>query len=489
MRNDPYTSYTARRSLALAYGLACHGLFVLGVGMMIFQMYFGMSRSFGTLIAPWSWAVNTLLILQFPLAHSLLLSKPGRKLLRYLAPPAYALGLSSTSYVIVASAQVLLLFSAWSFSGTLWWQASGAWVWALSLLYAASWLLLGKAILDAGITLQTGWLGWWSVFRNRPPAYPGMPARGLFRFCRQPIYLAFALTLWTVPTWTPDQLLLALTLTAYCLIGPLFKEARFAKVFGQAFADYKSTHPYFLPWPPPSHNTAKSNDLTIYDRYAANWWDGSVRWLRVLQNLVPARMTYFDATIDWRGKAVLDLGCGGGFMSEALAKRGAAVTGIDPAAAAIAIAGRHAVSEGLAIRYAVASGEHLPLPDQSMDHVVCVDVLEHVTDLGVVLDEIARVLRPGGYLAFDTINRNFPARLVIVILGERVVRLLPRGTHDAAMFITPRELEDLLLAKGFTACTMTGLGPTGLNRRFDITFGRLPFLTIQYMGLAKRGGG
>ena len=487
MSNDPHTSCTARRSLALAYGLACHGLFALGVGMMIYQMYFGMSRSFGTLASPWSWIVNVVLILQFPLAHSVLLSRPGRNLLKHLAPPAYALGLSSTSYVIVASLQVLLLFSAWSFSGSIWWQADGAWAWALSLLYAASWLLLAKAILDAGITLQTGWLGWWAMFRNRPPAYPGMPARGLFRFCRQPIYLAFALTLWTVPVWTPDQLLLALTLTAYCLIGPLFKEARFARVFGQAFVDYKSTHPYFLPWPPSPRNAGPRNDLTIYDRYAAHWWDGSVRWLRVLQNLVPARMQYFDATIDWRGKAVLDLGCGGGFMSEALARRGALVTGIDPAASAIAIAERHAAAQGLTITYVAASGERLPVPDQSMDHVVCVDVLEHVTDLGAVLDEISRALRPGGYLAFDTINRNFLARFVIVILGERLIRLLPRGTHDAAMFITPRELEDLLRARGFTTCTMTGLGPRGINRRLDITFGRLPVLTIQYMGLAKRG--
>ena len=482
------TDIRGRRSVALAYGLICHGLFAVGVGMMIFQMYFGMSRSFGTLASPWSWIVNFLLILQFPLAHSLLLARPGRNLLKQLAPAIYASALSATTYVVVASFQVLLLFSCWSFSGTIWWQAKGAWLWLLSLLYAASWLLLGKAILDAGITLQTGWLGWWSVFRNRQPAYPGMPVHGLFRYCRQPIYLAFALTLWTVPTWTPDQLMLAVPLTAYCLIGPLFKEARFARVFGQAFAEYKSTHPYFLPGMPSRRGIEPRNDLTIYDRYATNWWDGSVRWLRVLQNLVPARLRYFDASIDWRGKAVLDLGCGGGFMSEALARRGALVTGIDPSPSAIAIAERHAASQGLAIRYAVASGEQLPMENRSMDHVVCVDVLEHVKDLGTVLDEIARVLRPGGYFAFDTINRNVFARLVIVTLGERVIRLLPRGTHDAAMFITPGELEGKLRARGFTACAMTGLGPIGFNRRLDIVFGRLPVLAIQYMGLARRGG-
>ena len=145
--------------------------------------------------------------------------------------------LSTTTYVIIASAQVLALFSFWTPSGVIWWQAQGALFWILTTLYAASWLLLGQAILDAGITLQTGSLGWWAVFRNARPAFPGMPTRGLFRLCRQPIYLAFTCTVWTVPVWTPDQLLIAIGLTAYCLVGPLFKEARFARQFGQEFTD------------------------------------------------------------------------------------------------------------------------------------------------------------------------------------------------------------------------------------------------------------
>jgi 2-polyprenyl-6-hydroxyphenyl methylase/3-demethylubiquinone-9 3-methyltransferase len=205
----------------------------------------------------------------------------------------------------------------------------------------------------------------------------------------------------------------------------------------------------------------------------------------VLQNLVPARLAYFDESIDWRGKTVLDLGCGGGFMSEALARRGAEVTSIDPAPAAIVIAEAHAASQGLAIRFVVASGEKLPLGDRSMDLVVCVDVLEHVKDLDAVLGEIARVLRPGGTFAFDTINRNLLSWFVMIVFGEGVTGLLPAGTHDAALFIKPRELEAKLRAKGFTACTMTGLGPVGLNRRLDIVFGRLPFTAIQYMGVAK----
>lgn len=476
--------------IALAYGLLCHGLFVAGVGMMIWQMYFGMSRAFGALAYPWSCIANGLLLVQFPLAHSFLLSRPGRAFLKRLAPAAFGADLAATTYVIVASAQVLLLFSLWTFSGTIWWRAEGIAYWILSALYGASWLLLGKAIADAGITLQTGSLGWWAVFRNARPKYPGMPVQGLFRFCRQPIYLAFALTVWTVPVWTPDQLTIAIVLTVYCLAGPLFKEARFAKNFGQSFVDYRMSHPYWLPLPRVNRHRVPLNDLTIYDRFAEHWWDGSQRWLRMLQNLVPARLEYFDRIASWPGKTVLDLGCGGGFMAEALARRGAVVTGIDPAGGAIAIATHHAALQELPIRYLVAAGETLPLPDRSMDCVVCVDVLEHVQDLGAVLDEVARVLRPGGLFLFDTINRTRLAAFVVVVLGERVVPLLPRGTHDAKKFITPAELETHLKGRGFHGCRFAGLGPAGIDRNFDFTFRRLPFLSILYMGqacLSRRG--
>ena len=102
---------------------------------------------------------------------------------------------------------------------------------------------------DAGLSLQTGSLGWIALLRGIKPVYPKMPETGLFRLTRQPIYVAFALTLWTVPTWTPDQLVVALVLTAYCLIGPLFKEARFRRIHGASFEKYARSVPYWLPLP------------------------------------------------------------------------------------------------------------------------------------------------------------------------------------------------------------------------------------------------
>ncbi|HEY6024841.1 MAG TPA: bifunctional 2-polyprenyl-6-hydroxyphenol methylase/3-demethylubiquinol 3-O-methyltransferase UbiG [Pseudolabrys sp.] len=474
-----------RKYLALAYGVLCHGLFALAVSVMIYEMYFGLSRSRGALHAPWSWIGNVLLLLQFPLAHSFLLTGRGRAVLRGMAPAALGSDLSTTSYVIVASLQILLLFGWWSPSGTIWWQAEGPMLSVMTFLYTAGWLLLLKSMFDAGIALQIGALGWWAVFRNARPVYPPMPTRGLFRICRQPIYLSFAITLWTVPVWTPDQLVLAIVLSAYCLAGPLLKEERFARLFGSEFEAYRARHPYWLPFPRAARRPSAHSNPSLYDRDAEHWWDGSQRWLRALQNLVPARFAFFDRLTSWNGQTVLDLGCGGGFMSEALAARGASVIGVDVSRAAVAAARRHAASRGLPIRYLVGSGEDLPLPGGSVDCVVCVDVLEHVRSLDQVLDEIRRVLRPGGIFLFDTINRTPLARFVIVVCGERILRLLPRGTHDPAGFISLAELDAKLAARGFADRVFEGLGPRGLDRHLDITFGPLPGKQIMYMGHAR----
>lgn len=238
-----------RTIVAVGYGILCHVCFVLGVVTMMVAMYVGMSRSLGTLGTPWNWIANAALLLQFPVAHSLLLTAGGRKLLARLAPAGTGSTLSTTTFVTIAALQVFALFALWSPSGVIWWQARGTALVVLTALYAGAWLLLGKAMADAGLSLQTGTLGWTALLRARKPVYPPMPTTGLFRLTRQPIYVAFALTLWTVPTWTPDQLVVALTLTAYCLVAPRFKEARFRRIYGAAFDAYAGTVPYWLPWP------------------------------------------------------------------------------------------------------------------------------------------------------------------------------------------------------------------------------------------------
>ncbi|UDL94424.1 isoprenylcysteine carboxylmethyltransferase family protein [Lichenihabitans sp. PAMC28606] len=251
-------------AIAWLYGTACHLCFVVGVGTMMITMIFGMTTAFGRVPMPWSWLANLVLLIQFPLIHSILLSTRGRTMLPRLAPLGLGRHLSTTTYALMASLQVLLLFAGWTPSGTVWWRASGGLFWTLCGCNAAAWLLLLKSIVDAGFALQTGLLGWRAIARGTTPRYPPMPVTGLFRICRQPIYVAFALTLWTVPTWTPDQLVVAFVLSAYCLVGPLFKEARFAQVYGAPFARYKTAVPYWVPGlkPAPRRSPPSSAPVT-----------------------------------------------------------------------------------------------------------------------------------------------------------------------------------------------------------------------------------
>ena len=236
-----------RIALALAYGSLTHLAFLAGVGAMMLAMFFGLGRTWGTVPWPWSLLANAVLILQFPLAHSALLGTRGRKLLARMVPGPNGRTLSTTTYALIASLQLLALFVLWTPSGIIWWQAQGVTFALLCVAYGVAWLLLLKAILDAGIELQVGALGWMSLLQNIPIRFPDMPQQGLFRLIRQPIYVAFAATLWTVPVWTPDQLALAICFTAYCVAAPHRKEARFVAVHGDRFRAYQHRVPYMVP--------------------------------------------------------------------------------------------------------------------------------------------------------------------------------------------------------------------------------------------------
>lgn len=231
------------------------------------------------------------------------------------------------------------------------------------------------------------------------------------------------------------------------------------------------------------------NDLSIYDTVVGQWWSDDVRWVRTLRNMVPARLSWFDKYIDWQGRHVLDLGCAGGFMSEALAERGDVVSGIDPAAKAIDAAIAQTQKNKSGITYSVGEGEALPYRDGEFDAVLCVDVLEHVADLSQVLAEIERVLRPGGVFLYDTINRNPISKMVTVAVAEDLLKLLPKGTHDPDLFIKPSELKSSLSNAGLVPGPITGLGPRRLNRRGDFVFGTVPMRTVIYMGLARKPDG
>jgi protein-S-isoprenylcysteine O-methyltransferase Ste14 len=236
-----------RIALALTFGMLCHALFAAGVLAMIVAMFFGLSESLGSVPWPMAALSNAALIAQFPLVHSVLLTGRGGRLLARLIPGPHGQTLATTTYAIIASAQLLALFALWTPSGIVWWRAEGVALFAMTTAYAASWLILMKASFDAGAEVQSGALGWMSLLARIRPVFPDMPTSGLFRLIRQPIYVAFALTLWTPPVWTPDQLVLAVSLTAYCLLAPRLKERRFAARYGARFYRYRAEVPYILP--------------------------------------------------------------------------------------------------------------------------------------------------------------------------------------------------------------------------------------------------
>ena len=148
-----------RIALALTFGALCHALFAAGVLAMIVAMFFGLSESLGTVPWPWATLANAALIVQFPLAHSLFLTPRGGRLLARLIPGPHGQTLATTTYAIIASAQLLALFALWTPSGTVWFRAEGAAFWAMTTAYAASWLILLKASFDAGAEVQSGALG------------------------------------------------------------------------------------------------------------------------------------------------------------------------------------------------------------------------------------------------------------------------------------------------------------------------------------------
>ncbi len=201
----------------------------------------------------------------------------------------------------------------------------------------------------------------------------------------------------------------------------------------------------------------KKNDLEFYDLSAGNWWNTNEK-IYALHHLNHPRFTFFDRYVsDWKNLKALDVGCGGGFSCEFMAKRGVVVSGIDQSAKCIAKAQEHATIQNLEIDYQQAFAENIPYSDNTFDVVTCVDVLEHVTDFHKTVAEISRVLKPNGLFLFDTINRNFKSKLIMIWLLENLLKEIPQGIHDWNKFIRPDELARVMQNKGFRDIEIKGL--------------------------------
>ena len=209
-----------------------------------------------------------------------------------------------------------------------------------------------------------------------------------------------------------------------------------------------------------TRNTANINPAEVagFDALADEWWDPNGR-LRTLHVINPLRLKYIGERADGLGgKRVLDLGCGGGILSEAMAEAGAMVTGLDASGKAIAAAAAHQARKDLHIDYVHGTAEALAeAGPEKFDAVTCMEMLEHVPDPFAVVEAAASLLRPGGHAFFATINRNLKSWLTAVVGAEHVLKLLPAGTHHYAEFIRPSELCGWLREAGFTVEDLTGV--------------------------------
>ncbi|MCS6945784.1 MAG: bifunctional 2-polyprenyl-6-hydroxyphenol methylase/3-demethylubiquinol 3-O-methyltransferase UbiG [Sutterellaceae bacterium] len=213
---------------------------------------------------------------------------------------------------------------------------------------------------------------------------------------------------------------------------------------------------------------ADPQEIQKFADLAERWWDPTGA-MRPLHELNPLRLAWIDRHASLRGKRVVDVGCGGGILAEAMAARGASVLGIDLSAPALQVAQRHAQETGIEVEYRQTSAEALAEERPgSFDVVTCLEVLEHVPQPTSTVAACARLARPGGWVFFSTINRNPKSFLLAIVGAEYVLRLLPRGTHDYEKFIRPSELAAHARAAGLEPAELIGVAYNPLTRRFTL---------------------
>ncbi len=209
-------------------------------------------------------------------------------------------------------------------------------------------------------------------------------------------------------------------------------------------------------------------EMAKFNGLASRWWDKEGDF-RPLHQINPLRLDWIRERVDLGGKEVVDVGCGGGILTEAMAGAGATVTGIDMADAPLAVARLHKAESGAEVDYRQMRAEDLAAEKPgTYDVVTCLEMLEHVPDPSQVIEACKTLVRPGGHVFFSTINRNPKSFLFAIVGAEYVLRLLPKGTHEYEKFIRPSELEQWARQSGLQLTDTTGLHYNPLTRVYSL---------------------
>ncbi len=209
-------------------------------------------------------------------------------------------------------------------------------------------------------------------------------------------------------------------------------------------------------------------EIAKFEALASRWWDRNGEF-RPLHEINPLRANYIDEHSPVAGKRLVDVGCGGGILAEAMAQRGATVTGIDMGEAPLSVAKLHQLESGVEVSYLHSTAEELAAAEAgNFDIVCCLEMLEHVPDPGSVISACAALARKGGSLYFSTINRNPKAFVFAIVGAEHILKLLPAGTHDYGKFIKPSELAGWIRDAGLVVEGMTGLTYNPLTQHYRL---------------------
>lgn len=210
------------------------------------------------------------------------------------------------------------------------------------------------------------------------------------------------------------------------------------------------------------------HEINKFGSMAERWWDPQGEF-KTLHDINPLRISFIQKYTNLTGKRIVDVGCGGGILSEGLARHGAEATGIDLSEELIDIAELHGLESGINVHYQkISAEEYAEQQAAGFDHVTCMEMLEHVPDFAAIIDACATLVKPGGMVFFSTLNRVPKAYLLAIVAAEHILRIIPKGTHTYKDFIKPSELSQTARSVGLTLKGMTGIEYNPLSQRFRL---------------------